>query len=71
MTKKLKIKTDPNLAQFTIEQAPDAIVWHDSEARIQRVNQAACEQWGYTREELLGMTIQDINPNSTKPQGEK
>jgi len=66
VTKKLKIKTDPNLAQFTIEQAPDAIVWHDCEARIQRVNQAACEQWGYTREELLGMTIQDINPNSTK-----
>ena len=66
VTKKTKIKTDPNLEQFTIERAPDAIVWHDSLARIKHANQAACDQWGYTREELLGMTIQDINPNSTK-----
>ncbi|MFQ5717063.1 MAG: sigma-54 interaction domain-containing protein [Nitrospinales bacterium] len=66
MAKKLKIETDPRLAQFTIERAADAILWHDSAARIKRANQAACDQLGYTREELLSRTIQDINPNSTK-----
>ena len=54
------------LAQFTIEQATDAVIWHDSKARIQRVNKAACNLLGYSREELLGLTIQDINPNSNK-----
>jgi PAS domain S-box-containing protein len=54
------------LAQFTIEQATDAIIWHDSEARIHRANQAACELLGYSRDELLTKTIQDINPNSNK-----
>jgi PAS domain S-box-containing protein len=64
MTKKLSIN-DPGLAQFTIERADDAIFWHDCEARIQHVNPAACDLLGYSREELVGLTIQDINPNST------
>ncbi len=53
------------LANFTIESAADAIIWHDAEARIVRVNEAACQQFGYAREEMVGLTIQDINPNST------
>jgi len=54
------------LAQFTIEQANDVIIWNDSQARIHRANKAACNLLGYSQEELLGMTIQDINPNSNK-----
>jgi len=65
MAKKLIIENDAGLAQFTIERADDAILWHDCEARIQHVNPAACDLLGYSREELLGLTIQDINPNST------
>ena len=65
MKKKSKVEDDPGLGQFTIERASDAIIWHDCHARIQRVNQAACDLLGYTREELLSMTIQDINPGST------
>ncbi len=65
MAKKLKNENDPGLAQFTIERADDAILWHDCNARIQHVNPAACELLGYSREELVGLTIQDINPSST------
>lgn len=65
MTRKLKIENNSGLAQFTIERADDAIIWHDCAANIQHVNQAACDLLGYGREELVGMTIQDINPNST------
>jgi PAS domain S-box-containing protein len=54
------------LAQFTIEQATDAIIWNDSEARIHRANPAACRILGYTQSELQGLTIQDINPHSNK-----
>ena len=59
------IENDPGLALFTIENAADGIIWHDCEARIQHVNQAVCDLLGYTREEMVGRTIQDINPNST------
>jgi len=65
LKKKSKIEDKPGLVQFTIERASDAIIWHDCTAYIKRVNQAACDLLGYTREELLSMTIQDINPNST------
>ena len=65
MTKRQLTEKDPGLAQFTIERADDAIFWHDCNARIQHVNPAACELLGYSREELVGLTIQDINPGST------
>ncbi len=65
MTQNSRIESDPRLAQFTIERADDAIIWHDCAARIQHVNQAACDLLGYPREELLRLTIQDINPHST------
>ena len=65
MARKPIIENDPELAQFTIERADDAIIWHDCDARIQHVNPAACDLFGYSRKELLGMTIQGINPNST------
>ena len=66
MKKNSPIENDPGLALFTIENAADGIIWHDCEARIQHVNQAVCNLLGYTREEMVGRTIQDINPNSTK-----
>ena len=65
MPKKQRIENDPELTQFTLERADDAILWHDSQARIRHVNPAACRLLGYSREELLSLTIQDINPHST------
>jgi PAS domain S-box-containing protein len=65
MTKKRCIENDPGLAQFTMERADDAIIWNDCNANIQHVNPAACDLLGYSREEMLDLTIQDINPNST------
>ncbi len=66
MRKKMDIKTKQELAQFAIERSADAIIWHDCAANIKRVNLAACQLLGYSEAELLGMTIQDINPESNK-----
>jgi PAS domain S-box-containing protein len=43
-----------------VEQAADAIFVHDLEGRFVDVNRQACESLGYTREELLGMSVADI-----------
>ena len=53
---------DLRLAHFTIERAADSIMWIDADGRIQRVNEAACYHLGYPREELLSMSIPDIDP---------
>jgi PAS domain S-box-containing protein len=43
------------------ESANDAIYIRDEEGRFLEVNRAACEHLGYSREELLGMTVADID----------
>jgi|GEM_PF-5196397 len=50
-------------SHFTIEQAPIAIFWIDSEARIHRVNKAVCDMLGFSRDEMLTKTIHDFDPN--------
>ncbi|HZY65451.1 MAG TPA: PAS domain S-box protein [Rubrobacteraceae bacterium] len=43
-----------------VEQAADAMFVHDREGRFLEVNRRACESLGYTREELLGMSVPDV-----------
>ena len=44
-----------------IDNAGDAIFLRDEQGRIVDVNRRACESLGYTREELLSMSITDID----------
>ncbi|MHC5055235.1 MAG: PAS domain S-box protein [Planctomycetota bacterium] len=50
------------LAQTSIELSSEPTWWIDKDARLVRVNRAACQALGYTREELLRLTIPDIDP---------
>lgn len=43
-----------------VEQAADAFFLHEPGGRFIDVNRRACESLGYTREELFGLTVQDI-----------
>lgn len=52
-------------ADYTIESFTDSIFWIDENAKFYRVNDAACIALGYTREELIGKTGADINPDFT------
>lgn len=54
------------LTQFTIDRGSDAAFWIGPDARFFYVNEAACRSLGYTREELLTMTVHDIDPNFPK-----
>ncbi len=51
-----------------VEQAADALFTHDREGRLLDVNRAACESLGYSREELLQMTVMDIEVGVAHPQ---
>ncbi len=50
------------LTQFTFDHASDAIFWMTSDARIVDVNESACHSLGYTRQELLRLSVPDIDP---------
>jgi len=48
-----------------IEQAGDGLELLDENGRYLQVNEASCQALGYTREELLGLSVLDTDPNLT------
>jgi PAS domain S-box-containing protein len=51
------------LTQFSVQYASHAVFWINRPGRLVYVNEAACSSTGYAREELLAMTIHQIDPN--------
>jgi len=54
------------LTRFTVDNLSDAVYWMDSKARIVDVNETACSMLGFTREELLNLTVFNIDPDFTE-----
>ena len=51
------------MMRFSVDRAGDSVFWISREGRILYVNDAACAGRGYSREELLSLTIFDLNPD--------
>lgn len=49
------------LTRISVEAASDALFWMTPDARIVDVNAAACRSLGYTREELLQLSVPDVD----------
>ena len=58
-----KLRKQEERLRRLIEQAADALFVHDLQGNLIDVNQQVCESLGYTREELLSMTVADIEQN--------
>ncbi len=58
------------LTQLAVDKAALSIFWVNPEGRFLYVNDTACARLGYSREELLGMGVSDIDadyPSETRP----
>jgi PAS domain S-box-containing protein len=51
------------ITQSSIDHASDPVFWMGGDAHLIYVNEAACRSLGYSREELLSMTVHDIDRN--------
>lgn len=49
------------LTQFTMDRLSEAIFWIRPDAHIAYVNDAACRMLGYTRDELVSMSVTEID----------
>ncbi|MGH2553448.1 MAG: PAS domain S-box protein, partial [Chitinophagaceae bacterium] len=58
------------LYDTTLNNIRDQVYWVDKTGKIIHVNESASKQSGYTQEELLRMTVFDINPSITKKEWE-
>ena len=54
------------LARFSVEQAGDMFYMTGAEGAILDVNDSTCHALGYSRKELLSMTVWDLDPASSK-----
>lgn len=48
--------------QFAVDHAADCVYWISPEGRLLYVNDSACNRLGYSRDELLALSLWDINP---------
>ncbi len=62
ITEQKKLEKTLLLTQFSVDSTHDAIVWIRPDARYVYANDAVCRMLGYSRDEMLSKTVQEINP---------
>jgi len=65
ITKHREAENALSITQFAIDHTSDAAFWIGSDAQFSYVNEAACRILGYSQEELLSMSVFDIDLNFT------
>jgi PAS domain S-box-containing protein len=55
-----------DFAPFAVENLSDGAFLITKEGTVVYVNEAACRQLGYTRDEMIGMSMLEINPTLTQ-----
>ena len=63
VTERKEAEKSLRLTQFSLDHAGDAVFWMGADARLIYANLTASRRLGYSREELLSMTVHDIDPN--------
>lgn len=66
ITERKKADEEQERARYSIENATDEVYWIHPDGQIFYANSEACRALGYTREELSGLTVFDIDPDFLK-----
>ena len=66
ITERKQMEASLRLTQLSVDGAADLIHWIAPDGRLLYVSDSNCRRHGYSREELLGMTIFDLDPVLTR-----
>jgi PAS domain S-box-containing protein len=66
ITELKNLLTQLQMARFSIEKTALSIFWTNGGGGFIYANEHACTSLGYTREELLNLTVPDIDPDFTR-----
>jgi two-component system, cell cycle sensor histidine kinase and response regulator CckA len=70
VTSRKEAEESLRLAEFSVNHAGLGVFWCDPDGRFLSVNDYICERLGYSRAELLSMTVADVDPNAPRPWGD-
>lgn len=62
ISERKRVEESLRFTQFALDHAADPVEWVGYDARFVYVNEATCRALGYTHEELMNMTVWDIDP---------
>ncbi len=62
ITEQRRIEESLKISSFTVDNMADAVYWVASDGRLLNVNNAACRMLGYSRDDLLSLSLYDIDP---------
>jgi PAS domain S-box-containing protein len=62
ISKRREMEEALRFLQFSVNHVADSIIWTDSNAVIVEVSESACRNLEYSREELIGRSIFEIDP---------
>jgi PAS domain S-box-containing protein len=65
VTEEQQLRGRLELIQFAVDQAADMIYLIDAEGRFHDANEAVCHRLGYSRVELLQLSIEQIDPSAS------
>ncbi len=65
VTEAMSRQSDLRLKQFSINRSSDAIFWIARDGSFLDVNDTACSHYGYSREQLLAMSVFDLTSEYT------
>ena len=71
ITERKKAEEALRLTQFSMDQAADSVLWTDAAGRLLYVSASLCRSLGYSRSELLAMTLLDLDPSLSRQQWSK
>jgi len=63
ITERKRIELALQLSDFSVNGVSMPMFWVTSDARVVRVNRAACAHLGYTENELLQLVVKDFDPD--------
>ena len=62
VAKRQVIEAALRFTEYSVEHAADSVFWIAQNGKITSVNAQACKALGYTREELIGATVEKFSP---------
>ena len=65
VTERAQLQGSLRLMEFSMDHASDAVFWVDPDGGLVEVSGSTCGRLGYSREQLLRMSLSDISPDTS------